>query len=138
MNNVSRTDPESTPPRKISRSRSKLARRLAVRLIRWNRWLLLLAFIATVIAIPISRQLTLDRSIESLFPLNDPILNRYQTSKSLFGGDEFLIIGWKQPELLEIESLDHIRAFGNKFNELPGVQSSSTYSLATVLRPKGV
>ena len=39
----------------------------------------------------------MERSIESLYALDDPHLLDYRESKSLFGGDEFVIVAYDDP-----------------------------------------
>ncbi|HCS54548.1 MMPL family transporter [Rubinisphaera sp.] len=113
-------------------------KRSASFLIQWRISLLIFAVVLTAIAYPYSQRLQLDRSIESLFALDHPLLLSYQESKSLFGGDEFVMLAWKQDDLLTSESLIEIEAFGKTLGELPGVNPESTQTLSAVLRPKQI
>ncbi|MGH7200733.1 MAG: efflux RND transporter permease subunit, partial [Planctomycetaceae bacterium] len=66
------------------------------------RWpLLAAAVLLTVAAWPVAERLEFDQSIESLYALDDPHLLDYQESKALFAGDEFVIVAWKEPDLLQ-------------------------------------
>ncbi len=107
-------------------------------LIQWRISLLVFAFVLTALAYPYSQRLELDRSIESLFALDHPLLLSYQESKSLFGGDEFVMLAWKQDDLLTSESLIEIEAFGKTLGKLDGVNPESTQTLSAVLQPKNI
>ncbi len=122
----------------IALSRSRVWQRIVGTLIRGRYLCLLLTIGLTLVAWPLSQRLTLERSIESLFALDHPLLLRYQESKQLFGGDEFVMISWKQKDLLESESLNAIEQFGQELGDLPGVNPESTQTLSAVLRPKGM
>ncbi len=95
--------------------------------------LLLLAWV------PASR-LAFDQSIESLYAPDDPRLSDYLTSRRWFGGDEFVIVAWTEPNLfradhgLTAESAGRIREFSGKLSEVPGVRGDSTQTLADALR----
>ncbi|MBL4884587.1 MAG: MMPL family transporter [Planctomycetaceae bacterium] len=108
------------------------------RLLGFRSLLLLFALSMTVIAIPIADRLTLDESIESLFAPDSPLLLDYLESKKLFGGDEFILVAWKQDDLLESETLGQIKSFVEELNRVPGIRPESTQSLTGVLRPKGM
>jgi hypothetical protein len=83
-------------------------------------------------------KLTLEQSIESLYALDDPHLVDYQESKSLFGGDEFVIVVYEDPELLTPDGLARVRSFSDQLSQVPGVQSKSTQNLADVLAPANI
>src|SRR4051794_8592609 len=87
---------EIPPPQQVA---STLLTRSVDLLIRW-RWLLLgLALVSTVAAWPLSRKLAFDQSIESLYAESDPHLRDFLNSRRLFGGDEFAIVAYSEPEL---------------------------------------
>lgn len=104
-------------------------------LVRYRIWLLLAAVLATALSFVKASQLTLEHSIESLYALDDPHLLDYRESKSLFGGDEFVIVAYADPELLSPDHLDSLRAFSERLSNAPGVRKSSTQNLAEVLTP---
>ena len=113
------------------------------RLIRYRTLLLAVSVVLTMLAIPIARELAYDQSIESLYALDDPQLQDFQESKSLFGGDEFVIVAWEESNLFEKDSATlstegeaHVRAFAEKLNTVPGVMPESTQHLAEALRFK--
>ena len=78
-------------------------------LVRYRMWLLAAAVLLTALSFMKASQLTLEHSIESLYALDDPHLLDYRESKSLFGGDEFVIVAYADPELLSPEHLDALR-----------------------------
>ncbi len=89
---------------------------------------------------PASR-LAFDQSIESLYSPDDPHLLAYLDSRRLFGGDEFVIVAWTEPQLfredtdgLTSESANRILALSKRLSEIPGVRGSSTQTLADALR----
>jgi predicted RND superfamily exporter protein len=113
--------------------------------VRWRRWLLPAALVLFLIAWPLSRRLTFDRSIESLYAVGDPQLLDYLESKALFGGDELAIIAYTDPELftegtreLSPEAEQRIRGLARELSNIPGVQKSSTQDLASASEKKQV
>ncbi len=104
-------------------------------LVRYRIWLFLAAVLVTALSLPKALQLTLEHSIESLYALDDPHLLDYRESKSLFGGDEFIIVAYADPDLLSPDHLDALRAFAGRLSEAPGIRKSSTQNLAEVLTP---
>jgi uncharacterized protein len=105
-------------------------------LVRYRVWLLWTAVLLTVVSLPKAWQLTLEHSVESLYAPDDPHLLNYRESKSLFGGDEFVIVAYEDPQLLVPEHLDALRAFADQLSQIPGVQAKSTENLANVLSPQ--
>jgi predicted RND superfamily exporter protein len=104
-------------------------------LIRYRIWLLVAAAIVTALSFAKASELTLEHSIESLYALDDPHLLDYRESKSLFGGDEFVIVAYADPELLSPEHLDSLRTFSDQLSGVRGVRPNSTQNLAKVLSP---
>ncbi len=92
--------------------------------------------LATFLSIPLAGKLRLDESIESMYAPDNPQLKASLASKEAFGGDEFVVVAWKQENLLEQDGLDQIRKFAKTLSEIPGVNSESTQSLAEVLEPE--
>ncbi|MCH7988096.1 MAG: MMPL family transporter, partial [Planctomycetes bacterium] len=110
-------------------------------LIRYRLWLLL----AVVVLLPLSylaaRNLAFDQSIESLYAEDDEHLNNYLESKSLFGGDEFVIVAYTDPQLfspegttLSPEGAARIQELSEKLSQIPGVQPESTQNLDKALK----
>ena len=108
------------------------------RLLRYRTGIFLLALLVTVVAVPVANRLTLDESVESLFAPNNPLILDYMESQKLYGGDEFILVAWKQENLLENKTLDQIDAFAEQLNQVPGIRPESTQTLSTILRPRGM
>ena len=122
----------------IARSRSG---RLAAQLLRWRWFLLPLTLLLFLLARPVSKQLTFDRSIESLYAADDPQLKNYLESKSLFGGDELAIVAYTDPDLfadtvrtLTQTARKRVSGLAEKLSAIPGVKAKSTQDLASAPR----
>ena len=129
---------ENLPP---SQAVSTLLTRSVDRLIRGRWWLLGLAMLMTIAAWPMSRKLAFDQSIESLYAEADPHLRDFMQSRRLFGGDEFAIVAYSEPDLfipnsssLTAAASERIQAFANKLDEVPGLMTESTQNLARAFK----
>jgi uncharacterized protein len=111
---------------------------LARALVRYRYWLLAAAVVTTALAYVAASRLTLERSIESLYAPDDPHLLDYRESKSLFGGDEFVIVAYQDPDLLSEDHLSSLRSFAEELSKVAGVESKSTQDLAAVLSPENI
>ncbi|QDT65705.1 efflux RND transporter permease subunit [Calycomorphotria hydatis] len=107
-------------------------------LIRYRVIVFCMAIALAVCAFGPSRSLEFDRSIESLYGPDDPILVDFRESKQLFGGDEFVIVAWSDEDPLTNEGLVRIRSSANQFSELPGVNPDGTQHLASMLALEGI
>lgn len=123
---------ETKPPR-------DLRTRLADVLVRYWRFLLPAALILVAVAFPLARKLELDRSVESLYPPDDPILLDYRRSKRSFGGDEFAVVAFTDPALFNAErnqiseeSAARVRELSKRLSEIEGVNPGSTQDLANL------
>jgi len=110
-------------------------------LMRYRNVLLIVAVASSALAWPIADQLQFDQSIESLYAPDDPHLLDYLQSKSLFGGDEYVIISYPAPNLFEKgtsklteQSEREIEKFAAELNAIPGVDAERTQSLAKALK----
>jgi predicted RND superfamily exporter protein len=112
--------------------------RLADFLVRYRIGLFVVAAAISAFAFVEASKLTLEQSIESLYALDDPHLLDYLQSKSLFGGDEFVIVVYEDPELLSSDGLARVRNLSEQLSQVPGVQSKSTQNLADVLAPANI
>ncbi|WP_339909706.1 efflux RND transporter permease subunit [Symmachiella dynata] len=92
-------------------------------LIRHRIALFLYACVAVAAGIVPASQLTFDQSIESLYAKNNPHLMDYLHSKKLFGGDEFVVLAYTDPELLADEGLDRLELFVEKLEKIEDVVS---------------
>jgi len=109
------------------------------------------AVVAAVLAIVPAGQLRFNQSIESLYPEDDPHLAAFQASRELFGGDEFVIVAYEEPNLfgdgdsssgssteLTEEARTRIERFAVALGSVKGVQAESTQHLVQALEPTGV
>ena len=117
--------------------------RLTEGLIRYRVGLLVTAVLLTGLAIPVANRLAFDQSVESLYAEDDPLLLEFLASKELFGGDEFAIVAYEDPHLLEDDGVTmttggekRLRAFAEVLGQVPGVRPESTQHLADTLRLK--
>ncbi len=112
---------------------------LADRLIRWRQPLLLVAALLTILSLIPASRLRLDQSIESFYAPDNPHLRDYLESKALFGGDEFVVVAFADPELftpdgkLSPGSAARLRNFAASLSRVPGVDAASTQNLADAL-----
>lgn len=107
--------------------------KLADFLIRFRLPLLLTGILLTVGAYFPARRLTFDQRIESLYAEDNAILEAYQKSKNLFGGDEFVFVAYTDPNLYSDESLAKLRDLSQRLTEVPGVVPGSVQDLASAL-----
>jgi predicted RND superfamily exporter protein len=119
-------------------SRSRGLALLADFLVRYRIGLFIGAVAISAFAFVEASKLTLEQSIESLYALDDPHLLDYRQSKSLFGGDEFVIVVYEDPELLTADGLAKVRSLSEQLSQVPGVQSKSTQNLADILAPANI
>ena len=80
-----------------------------------------------------AQRLQFDQSIEALYSSDDPHIRDYLDSKSAFGGDEFAIAAYTDPELMEPAGLERLEDFSKQFEQLPGVVEGSVQNLAQAL-----
>jgi predicted RND superfamily exporter protein len=105
----------------------------------WRWAVLLLVIVATVVSWPIANQLEFDQRIESLYSEDDPHLEAFKEGKRLFGGDEFAIVAWNEPNLLDedgsvsVESAERLNDLAQKIAKVPGVQPESIQHIAKAL-----
>lgn len=125
----------------ISDAKPSLLTRAVDALIRWRWVLLATALVTTVALVPISKKLAFEQSIESLYASEDPHLREFLASRQTFGGDEFVIVAYVEPNLflpdsstLTDEASQRMEAFAAKLNQVPGVMPESTQHLAKALR----
>ena len=129
----------------MTEMRKPILRALADGLIRLRFVLLLLGIVALIAAFPVARRLQFDQSIESLYADDDPHIRDYLESKSLFGGDEFVIVAYRDDNLfeagsletspeLQLESRQRIEELAAKLNAIDGVWDERTQHLAAMLR----
>ncbi|MDC0307533.1 MAG: MMPL family transporter [Planctomycetaceae bacterium] len=121
---------------------NRFTNRLITAIFRARNLLFGVACILLIGSIVVSTDLEFDQSIESLYSQDDPQLQKFLESKQLFGGDEFLMVAWRQPDLFMDEdrfeltenSKQDIESVVDQLNELPGVNAPSTQSLVSALK----
>lgn len=72
---------------------------LADGLIRWRRWLLVLALLLGASGWWLSGRLAFDRSIENMFASDNPALVAYKKLQRTFGGNEVVLAVYRDPQL---------------------------------------
>ena len=81
-----------------------LSQRIVDRLIAWRFALLGLAFVAAGVAFFPARQLEFDRSIDSMFAADDPLIGPYHRLQRTFGGNEVVLAVYADPELFNTDA----------------------------------
>ena len=108
-------------------------------LARRGLWLVLAVVLTLLAAIPASR-LTFDQSIESLYASDNPRLATWKESKRLFGGDEFVVVAYTDPELfgrddrLTDGASERLEALASLLREVPGIHADSVQHLAEAMK----
>ena len=122
-----------------------LHKRLITGLFRYRNWCLGVTLLLTIPLIAVSQQLKFDQSIESLYSLDNPYLKDFRESRLWFGGDEILMLVWKQPGLrapadsynqVTNKGLEEIQKYEEQVRRIPGVIPESVQSLAGMLIPE--
>ena len=103
-------------------------------LIRWRLPCLTVALVLTVAAFVPASRLDFDQSIESLYARDNPHLRDFLESKRLFGGDEFVIVAYTDPELLTEAGQTRLKQLAERIQQVPGVQEDSVRNLAGVIQ----
>ena len=104
------------------------------RLLQARRGLLLLTAVITLGFVWPASLLRLDESIESFFSDGDPLLQSYLRSQRIFGGDEFVMVGYEVPDPTSNEELDRQSEFSKRLSATPGIRAQSTQDLTSTLR----
>lgn len=107
--------------------------RLVDFLVRRHRLLLVIAVLLTILAIPPSKRLTFDQSIESLYAAQNVRLQDYVEGKKLFGGDEFVFVAYTDPDVFTDEGLQRVDDLAKKLETVPGIIPESVQSLYRAL-----
>jgi len=114
-------------------------------LVKYRNWLLLAAVVVLLVSIPIAERLTFDQTIESFFAPDNTDIQLLLESRQDFGGDEFVIVAWREDGLIHINSENeipelsesaagHIAELSEKLSELPGVDKEHTRDLERILK----
>jgi predicted RND superfamily exporter protein len=102
---------------------SSFALRITNFLIKWRLPLLVLAIAIGTVAYWPARGLDFDRSIESVFAPDDPVLTVYRKLRRTFGGNELVMAVYDDPGLLDPDGsgMDRLRQTSNRLAKVPGV-----------------
>jgi len=103
---------------------------------------LLVALGAFLLALPPSRRLAFDQSIEALYSEANPRLADYLDSKQLFGGDELILVCYRDPELYVAQTdefrddrLALVAQLADQLNSrIQGIEPRETQEMASLLR----
>ena len=110
-----------------------------------RNWLLLAVVIVVVAAIPIADRLEFDQTIDSFFAPDNPDIQLLKRSRADFGGDEFVIVAWHEPGLIQqnpagdypelsVTAAERIQQLSDHLGELPGVDAGRTRDLLRILK----
>ena len=110
-----------------------------------RNWLLLAVVIVVVAAIPIADRLEFDQTIDSFFAPDNPDIQLLKRSRADFGGDEFVIVAWHEPGLIQqnptgdypelsATAAARIQQLSDHLGELPGVDAGRTRDLLRILK----
>jgi predicted RND superfamily exporter protein len=126
------------------------------RIVGLRNLLLAIAAIAVVASIPLSERLEFDQRLESFFSDDHPDIVILHRSREEFGGDEFVIVAWTEPQLFQHDSTDNptlrdlidnrkfqpqltevaqarITGLAKQLDLIPGVDAEQTQSLVRFL-----
>lgn len=117
---------------------------LSDRILACRNWLFLAGMLLLTLALPLASRLTFDQTIESFFAPQHPDIKLLKRTREVFGGDEFVVVAWRQEGLLTDESGDEpvevaadaagvIRRLADRLSVLPGVDSGRTKDLQRLL-----
>ena len=96
------------------------------------------------VAWPISERLSLDRSLERMFPAEDPDRLEFERIEERFGVSQFLVFAYRDPELWSSDGsgIDRAMQWRKKIEGIPGVSYALDLSrvdemLTTLRGPAG-
>lgn len=98
---------------------------LADWLIRYRRWLLLLAACLGLASYSLAGRLEFDRSIENMFSADSPALHSYRKLKRTFGGNEIVLAVYQDKHLLDVDGkgIQRIADLRKRMEAVPGVKA---------------
>jgi predicted RND superfamily exporter protein len=102
---------------------SSLAARTTEMLIKWRWPLLGFAIAVGAVAYWQGGRLDFDRSVESVFAPDDPVLTVYRKLRRTFGGNELAMAVYDDPDLLASDGsgMDRLRRTSERLADVPGV-----------------
>ena len=115
------------------------------RLVDCRNWLLLAVVVVVAAAIPIADRLEFEQTIDSFFAPDNPDIQVLRRSREDFGGDEFVIVAWHEPGLIQqspvgdypelsASAAARIQLLSEHFGKLPGVDTERTRDLFRILK----
>ena len=106
------------PPNPVA---STLARRIITASIDARWWLALVALVLGAAGAWAGRNLAMERSIETMFAEDDPILASYRRLQRTFGRLDVVLAVYADPELTSDEGVERLRALTQQLREVDGV-----------------
>ncbi len=100
-----------------------LVARLVAFAISKRTWLLAIGALLLLLAWAPSRQLSFDRSIESMFAPDNPLLPPYEQLKRTFGGNEIALAAYRDPQLMTDAGIHRLRLLTDEMANVQGVRS---------------
>lgn len=102
-----------------------LSRRIAELLIRHRAALAILAGVLALASLWPASRLQFDRSIESIFPRNDPRLQKYEHLRDTFGGNEIVLAVYEDDNLFapDASGIQRVTEVRKKLERVPGVKA---------------
>jgi predicted RND superfamily exporter protein len=100
----------------------KFSRRLTEWLVAWRWPLLAVALVLACAAYFRARQLDFDRSIENMFAEDDPLIPPYQKLKQTFGGNEVVLVVYRDEQLMSPAGLERLADVTEKLSKVDGVR----------------
>jgi predicted RND superfamily exporter protein len=104
-----------------------------------------LAMLLLAVAWPISQRLSLDRSLERMFPVDDPDRIEFQKIEDEFGVSQFLVFAYRDPQLWAADGsgIDRAMQWRRSIEQTPGVAYALDLSrvdqmLTTLKGPAGL
>ncbi|MBU6388257.1 MAG: MMPL family transporter, partial [Planctomycetes bacterium] len=104
-----------------------------------------LALLLLAVAWPISQRLSLDRSLERMFPVDDPDRIEFQRIEDEFGVSQFLVFAYRDPQLWAADGsgIDRAMQWRRSIEQTPGVAYALDLSrvdqmLTTLKGPAGL
>jgi len=88
--------------------------------------LLALAVLVGVAALQPSGQLDFDRSIESMFALDDPLMPPYRQLQRTFAAGDMVIAAYVDPQLMTTGGMNRLASIGRRLEAVPGVTAVLT------------
>ena len=97
-------------------------------LIRYRWVLLLIAVVLAFAAYFPGSRLTLDRSIDTMFAPNDPLIADYRHLKRTFQGNDMVLCVYDDEELLDLDQsgIERAEVVAKQLDDVPGVRGALT------------